>query len=71
MHIAAALDKPLIVIYGSSSPEFTPPLTDKAEILTLNLSCSPCYKRECPLKHLNCLNNLTPQMVLQTPNKIL
>lgn len=70
MHIAAALNKRLIVIYGSSSPEFTPPLTDRVEVINLNLPCSPCFKRECPLGHLDCLNKLAPSTVIDAVKKI-
>jgi len=65
MHIAAALARPLVVIYGSTSPAFTPPLADKVNILSLNLDCSPCFKRTCPLGHTNCLNQLVPDQVIQ------
>ncbi len=64
MHIGAATGCHIIAIYGSSGMEFTPPLTDKCNILSLGLSCSPCFKRECPLRHMNCLNQLSPDLVL-------
>jgi heptosyltransferase II len=65
MHVAAALDKNLVAIYGSSNPHHTPPMNDKAVVEYLALECSPCFKRECPLGHLNCLKNITPQQVIQ------
>lgn len=60
MHIAAAVGCPTTVIYGSTSADFTPPLTHKAEIISDNLPCSPCFQRTCPLGHKNCLNQLMP-----------
>ncbi len=65
MHIAAALDKPVAVVYGSTSPLFTPPLSDKVAIISKSLSCSPCFKRTCPLKHLHCLTTLAPSEVIE------
>lgn len=63
MHVAAGLGKPLVGIFGSSSPSMTPPLSTKARVVSLSLSCSPCYRRECPLGHLKCLRDLSPAMV--------
>lgn len=63
MHVAAALELPLVAIYGSSDPGFTPPLNKQHRILSLGLDCSPCFKRECPLGHLDCLRKITVEQV--------
>jgi len=63
MHIAAAVGTRVIAIYGSSSPEFTPPLTDEAVINWLQLNCSPCFQRQCKFGHYNCLNNISAETI--------
>lgn len=64
MHIAAALQIPLVAVYGSTDPGHTPPLSTNHSIARLALECSPCFKRECPLNHLHCLNHLEPDVIL-------
>lgn len=64
MHVAAAVGVRLVAIYGSSTPDYTPPLTPKQHVLYLRLSCSPCFERTCPLGHYNCLRQITPEQVL-------
>ncbi|MDR1350663.1 MAG: lipopolysaccharide heptosyltransferase II [Zoogloeaceae bacterium] len=64
MHVAAALTRPTLAIFGSSSPDFTPPLSDQAIIVRHDLPCSPCFQRVCPLGHTDCLENIAPEEVL-------
>ncbi|MEY4495105.1 MAG: hypothetical protein RL744_169 [Pseudomonadota bacterium] len=63
MHIGAALKVPQVAIFGSSDPQHTPPLSNKAKVIWLNLPCSPCHKRTCPLGHLKCLKDISPENV--------
>lgn len=71
MHVAAALEKPLVALYGSSSPDFTPPLSDQAAIVSINIDCSPCFERNCPFGHTDCLEKLLPPQVWQAAAKLL
>lgn len=71
MHVAAALDKPMVAVYGSTSPQFTPPLSDEVAIVRLGLSCSPCFKRTCPFGHYNCLKQLQPELVESALDKLI
>jgi heptosyltransferase-2 len=63
LHVAAAVGCHVIALYGSSSPDFTPPLTPHRQVLYLGLDCSPCHERSCPLGHLRCLHEISVEAV--------
>jgi heptosyltransferase-2 len=63
MHIAAALSRPLVVVYGATSPGFTPPLNNNADVLVPEIDCAPCFQRECPLGHHKCMRDTQPALV--------
>ena len=63
MHIASALGTPLVVVYGPTSTDFTPPLSERAVSITPELDCAPCFQRECPLGHHRCMRDTTPKTV--------
>ncbi|MGI6852005.1 lipopolysaccharide heptosyltransferase II [Mesorhizobium sp. 1B3] len=71
MHIAAAVGTPVVAVYGSTSPENTPPLSDQRDLVWLHLDCSPCHQRVCPLGHLDCLNKLDADRVLAAARKLM
>jgi len=64
MHVASALDRRVVALFGSTSPEYTPPLSDRATVLRRDMECSPCFQRRCPLGHTDCLMGLEPERVL-------
>lgn len=63
MHVAAAVNSPLVVLYGSSSPRYTPPLTRDRTIIHLDLPCSPCFERECKHGNYRCLRDISVDRV--------
>ncbi len=74
LHVAAALNRPTIGIYGSTTPDFTPPLGEKVQILqVIGLDCRPCFKRDCPLsgdRLLKCLKDITPTQMLAAIERV-
>ena len=70
MHVAAALDVPVVAIYGSTTSAFTPPLSSRAVAIGEELPCRPCFKRECPLGHLACLTNISAQRAMDALHEL-
>lgn len=71
MHIAAAVNRPVVALYGSTSPDFTPPLADRVKLLSTDIECRPCFQRQCPLGHLRCLTEIHPHRVLSELHNLL
>lgn len=63
LHIASALNRPIVAIYGPTDPDHAPPFSDMAKALSLRLDCAPCRQRECPLGHHRCMQNISADMV--------
>jgi heptosyltransferase-2 len=66
LHVASALNRPVIAIYGPTDPDHAPPFSDLAASISLRLDCSPCRQRECPLGHQNCMHGISAGQVWQT-----
>lgn len=70
MHVAAAVGTPLVGLYGSTSPDDTPPLTTRSALMSRRLACSPCHARRCPLGHHACLEGLPAGEVLAAIDRL-
>lgn len=71
MHVSAAVGCNIIAIYGSSSPEYTPPLTNNLQVMHTDIECRPCFKKNCPLSHQKCLTELDPNLIIEATKRIL
>ena len=63
LHVASALNRPVVALYGPTDPAHAPPFSDVAKSISLQLECAPCRRRECPLGHQNCMRGISPGMV--------
>ena len=66
LHVAAAVGCHVTALYGPTTDVFTPPLTERRDCLSMNLACSPCFRRRCPLGHNDCMNHLLPEQVVES-----
>jgi heptosyltransferase-2 len=71
MHVAAALNTPLVAIFGSTNSTTTSPYSDKSRIVRVPIECSPCMQPVCPLGHMNCMKRVTVEMVCNAVEDLL
>ena len=66
MHVAAALGKPLVALFGPTEPRRTGPYGQLENVLRIDLPCSPCLKSYCIYEKPNeCLKAISPAMVFE------
>lgn len=71
MHVTCATSTPLVAIYGSTSPQFTPPLrAQQTQILYHSIACSPCFARTCRFDHYACLRDITVSEVVNAIQRV-
>lgn len=70
MHIAAALDRPLVALFGPTNPARTGPYSRRARVVALPLPCAPCHRRRCPLGHHRCMQDLDLETVLRNVREV-
>ena len=64
MHISAALNTKTVALFGSTSSEYTPPLSKNSWVVSRQLDCRPCFQRVCPLGHMDCLKKIEPKEII-------
>lgn len=65
LHLAAALNRHVVAIYGPTTADHTPPLSHHADVVYLDMDCRPCFQRECPLQHNRCMQDISAENVWQ------
>lgn len=70
-HMGAACGSRVLALFGSTDPTWSRPRGPGHRVLALGLHCSPCFERECPLKHLDCLRRITVDDVERNAREML
>lgn len=71
LHLAAALGRPTIAMFGPTDPNRTGPWSARARVMTHPTPCAPCLRRRCPLSHHDCLRKLEEIAVLAAVREVL
>ena len=71
MHVAAALERPLVALYGPSSPDFTPPLSDKARVIRLITGYHKVRKGDAEQGYHQSLIDIQPEQVFSELEQLL
>ncbi len=71
MHLAAALRRPLIALFGSTDEVATGPASELAVVIHKHVDCSPCLQRECPIVDLHCFTEISVDEVVAAADRIL